>query len=68
MLYRAEEENGLDLSEVVMIGDTWRDVFAGKSAGVRTVFLGSGESFGADLVVRDLNTAVNKLIDEKVFG
>lgn len=57
MLYQAEEENGLDLAEVVMIGDSWRDIVAGRGAGVRTCFLGSkaeGERLGADFLANDL--------------
>jgi len=57
MLYNAEEENGLDLAEVVMIGDTWRDIVAGQGAGVRTCFLGSKDKnvdLGADFYFDDL--------------
>lgn len=47
MLYQAEEENEIDLAEVVMIGDTFRDIIAGKGAGVRTCYLGTEKEAGA---------------------
>jgi histidinol-phosphate phosphatase family protein len=43
MLLRAAEENGVDLRESFMVGDTERDVMAGKSAGCSTVLLLSGK-------------------------
>jgi histidinol-phosphate phosphatase family protein len=43
MLEVAAHEHGIDLSESWMIGDRWSDVVAGKSAGLRTVFLRGSE-------------------------
>lgn len=63
MLFQAEEENGLDLAECVMIGDSWRDMVAGRIAGVRTVFVGEGEvPKEADEAQADLAAAVDKLL------
>ena len=62
MLFQAEEEHQLDLAEIVMIGDTWRDVVAGQGAGVRTCFLGNaaeGEKLKADYVAADLSSFVS---------
>ena len=64
LLYQAEEENDINLSEVVMIGDTWRDIVAGQGAGVRTCFLGNmekGEELGADFIASDLESFISSL-------
>ena len=42
MLYSAAKELTLSLNESFMIGDRWRDVAAGKSAGCKTVFIDYG--------------------------
>lgn len=42
LLRMAATEHGLDLARSFMIGDSWRDMAAGKSAGVRTVFVPTG--------------------------
>lgn len=43
MLLAAAEKYNIDLSESWMIGDSSRDVGAGKAAGCRTAFIGQGE-------------------------
>lgn len=65
MLYQAEEGNGLDLAEVIMIGDTWRDIVAGQGAGVRTCFLGEqkeGQELGAEYTASSLEEFAKNLI------
>ncbi len=42
LLLRAAEEHGIDLSRSVFVGDSWRDIEAGRAAGVRTVLVLSG--------------------------
>lgn len=42
MLLSAARELCLDLSRSVMVGDRWRDVVAGRNAGVKTVLLDYG--------------------------
>ena len=42
MLLRAARELGLDLTRSWMVGDRWRDVDCGKSAGCRTVLIDCG--------------------------
>lgn len=42
LLLRAAQEHHIDLSRSVFVGDSWRDVIAGKGAGVRTVLVLSG--------------------------
>jgi len=39
MLLEASRERGIDLKSSWMIGDRWRDVAAGKSAGCRTILV-----------------------------
>ena len=56
----------VDLSRSVTVGDRWRDVEAGRSAGTRTVFIDRGYServpVGPDLTVVDLKEAVPWII------
>lgn len=62
MLLRARDELDIDLARSWMIGDSPRDVEAGRRAGCRTILLSAGEvpddSAGADYVARDLSDAV----------
>jgi D-glycero-D-manno-heptose 1,7-bisphosphate phosphatase len=44
MLTRYAEREGIALQESFMIGDRWRDIEAGRSAGCRTILLGTGYS------------------------
>jgi histidinol-phosphate phosphatase family domain/HAD-superfamily hydrolase, subfamily IIIA len=66
MLLEAAREHGLDLSACLMVGDRWRDVEAGVSAGCATVFIDYGydekrpESF--DLCAGSLAEAVDVLL------
>jgi D-glycero-D-manno-heptose 1,7-bisphosphate phosphatase len=39
LLLQAREAYGLDLARSFMVGDRWRDIDAGRSAGCRTVFI-----------------------------
>ena len=42
MLLRAERELGIDLSRSFMVGDRWRDIDAGRAAGVTTILIDYG--------------------------
>ena len=42
LLLRAARDHGLDLSRSFMVGDSWRDMAAGRAAGARTVFVPTG--------------------------
>jgi D-glycero-D-manno-heptose 1,7-bisphosphate phosphatase len=42
MLVTAAQEQAIDLNESFMVGDRWRDISAGKSAGCKTIFLDYG--------------------------
>ena len=39
MLIQAQKDWNIDLSKSFLIGDRWRDVEAGISAGVKTIFI-----------------------------
>lgn len=65
MLRRAAGEHGLDLAECVVIGDTDRDVQAGKAVGAFAILVQTGhqqESAEADRVVADLAGAVDLVL------
>jgi D-glycero-D-manno-heptose 1,7-bisphosphate phosphatase len=70
LLERAASENDLDLSQCVMIGDTIRDLEAGRSAGARAILVLTGHGpdtaaldHGAEHVAADLAAAVQWLLD-----
>ena len=60
MLHVLARRWGVDLSESFMVGDTWRDVEAGRAAGCRTILLrrSYNEGVGADHVVETLDEVV----------
>ncbi len=66
LLLEAAERWGLDLAGSVMVGDRWRDVDAGRAAGVRTVFVDRGYAEALrgrpDHVVADLPAAAELLL------
>jgi D,D-heptose 1,7-bisphosphate phosphatase len=66
MLLLAARERGLDLARSWMIGDSSRDMLAGKSAGCRTILLANGRAGGrdgADHLAPDLIAAAELIID-----
>lgn len=75
MLLKAAEKYNIDLESSWMIGDGWRDIEAGKSAGCKTIFLNGGgsesdvngkilstKSKDADYVESDLLSAVRLVL------
>jgi D-glycero-D-manno-heptose 1,7-bisphosphate phosphatase len=65
MLLLAAEELGLDLGKSWMIGDSARDVQAGRAAGCRTILIsGETEEDGdqADFVAADLHAATDHVL------
>ncbi|MEZ5001790.1 MAG: HAD-IIIA family hydrolase [Chitinophagales bacterium] len=69
MLLKAANDFNIDLNTSYMIGDSWRDIEAGKAAGVTTigVMTGEGNKDGnsrPDYLFQNLNKAVNFIIDE----
>jgi len=69
MLLRAAAELDLDLTRSWMVGDRWRDVDCGKSAGCRTVFIDGGYSGGLrnqpDFTARSFADAVNIILAQR---
>jgi len=67
LLLQAAADLELDLTRSVIVGDRWRDVEAGRAAGVRTVFVDHGYAEAVphppDLTVPDLATAVPYIIE-----
>jgi D-glycero-D-manno-heptose 1,7-bisphosphate phosphatase len=61
MLKKAELELDIDLSQSFMVGDKLSDIEVGKSAGCKTVLIGSGE---ADCVAKDLYEAAEWIMQE----
>lgn len=63
MILDAATRLGLDLNESICVGDRWRDIEAGKRAGVTAIYVdrGYGERrpTDADAIVADLPEAVN---------
>lgn len=68
MLLRAAREHELDLPRSWMVGDTWRDVAAGRAAGCRTVLVGPGSRralrLGPDHRTADLWEAAELILRE----
>lgn len=69
MLRRAAARDGIDLSQSFMVGDRWRDVEAGRSAGCRTVLIGNG--YGAmtappDVAVKNLADAAAWIVAQSL--
>jgi D-glycero-D-manno-heptose 1,7-bisphosphate phosphatase len=63
MLQALAERWQVDLGESFMVGDTWKDVAAGRAAGCRTVLIGDAPLAGhpADAVVASLPAAVTAI-------
>jgi len=68
MLLDTARERGIDLSRSFMVGDRWRDVSAGKTAGCQTVFVdyGYAESLRdkPDFVVTSLAEAASMILQQ----
>jgi D-glycero-D-manno-heptose 1,7-bisphosphate phosphatase len=58
LILRATKKYGLDLSQSWMVGDRWKDIAAGQSAGLKTIFVDyhyaeTYEGIPADYIVKD---------------
>ncbi|MDP2750156.1 MAG: D-glycero-beta-D-manno-heptose 1,7-bisphosphate 7-phosphatase [Nanoarchaeota archaeon] len=67
MILDAAEKHNIDLSKSWMIGDKEADVQCGKNAGCKTIFVKiekekERSDGGADIIVKDLYEAVEKII------
>ena len=61
MFFEAAQDFNIDLTQSWMIGDGESDVKAGKTAGCRTVLIGT-EEYGQDMTAMSLMQAVKKII------
>jgi D-glycero-D-manno-heptose 1,7-bisphosphate phosphatase len=72
MLLEAAQAFEIDLANSYMIGDRWRDISAGRRAGVRTVFIDLGYSEALpdppNLRATDLPDAVEAVLREIRYG
>ena len=70
LLLRAAQRDGIALSESFMVGDRFRDIEAGDSAGCRTILIGDGygETFKAqpDAKFATLNEAADWILKQPV--
>lgn len=70
LLLQAAEREGIDLAQSFMIGDRYRDIEAGHSAGCRTILIGDGygETFKAqpDATVSTLTQAADWILKQPV--
>ena len=62
MLLQAAQDFNIDLSDSWMIGDSASDIEAGRRAGCRTGFVGTGGCNAADLSALSLNELVTQLL------
>ena len=60
MLFSAAKDLNIDLEKSWMIGDSKRDIEAGKNANCKTISI--KEDFGADYIAQDLKDAVNYIL------
>jgi D-glycero-D-manno-heptose 1,7-bisphosphate phosphatase len=72
LLVDAARSLDLDLSGSYMVGDRWRDIDAGRSAGCRSVFIDRGyaerRACGMDFVCGDLADAAAWIIRDSSLG
>lgn len=63
MLINASKDLNIDLANSWMIGDSLRDIEAGKNAGCKTVSI--GKDLGADYSAKNLLEAINYILEDK---
>jgi D-glycero-D-manno-heptose 1,7-bisphosphate phosphatase len=70
LLLNAAAREGIELSQSYMVGDRFRDIEAGHSAGCRTILIGKGygETFKArpDVIVDTLSEAADWILKQPV--
>lgn len=69
MIQRAQKEFNIDLAASFIIGDSWRDIRCGQSAGLTTVAVRSGDAeelagVSPDYSFQDLGEAVDFLVQD----
>lgn len=70
MMHRVASEEVIDLSRSFIIGDSWKDVQAGRSAGCTTILLrrNYNHSVEADYVVESVSQAVDLIMRRVQHG
>jgi len=71
MIKKIEKKNNIDLKKSFFIGDTWRDIFCGMSAGIRTYLINRhyNKDFYCDSRISKLNDLTKIIFDlEKSNG
>jgi phosphoglycolate phosphatase-like HAD superfamily hydrolase len=66
MLFDARDEHGINLRESFFVGDKDLDMLLAKSVGAKGVFVQTGPdnySPNADFVVKDIEEAVNRILE-----
>lgn len=65
MLTALARRHGIDLLQSVMVGDTWKDMEAGRRAGCRTILLRRpyNQAASGDLSVDTLGDAVSRILE-----
>jgi D-glycero-D-manno-heptose 1,7-bisphosphate phosphatase len=73
MLLQGAQKHNVDTKASFMVGDRWRDIEAGQSAGCRTIFVDAGyedrsPSRPPDAQVKSLREAVDWILEESRKG
>jgi len=72
MIFDAAARHGIDLASSYLVGDRWRDVHAGRSAGCRTIFIDNGypqdQPHQPDKVAHSLREAADFILDRHAAG
>ncbi|HSJ05455.1 MAG TPA: HAD-IIIA family hydrolase [Longimicrobiales bacterium] len=70
MILELAEHWGVDTGQSFMVGDTWRDMDAGRAAGCRTVLLRTwyNDDADGDMTVSDLGEAVDRILAAHADG
>lgn len=70
MIMQAVDEHGIDLAATCMIGDSWRDIRAGRNAGLRTILvenLKDADRLDPDQAFPNLLEAAQHLVSAKAL-
>jgi len=67
MLFEAVKKWDIDLSESFMIGDSWKDIEAGRNAGCTTVLIDSpyNKQIDSDLRANELSAAAEMILNSR---
>jgi D-glycero-D-manno-heptose 1,7-bisphosphate phosphatase len=71
MLLSAAKTHNIDLKNSFMVGDRWKDIVAGSTAGCKTVLVGSLDEgkmpIAPDAVFTDLFASINWIIQQPTY-